>query len=208
MKSARSGDELNLRHRDVFGWPVLAMVALGLADAVFGTSSALLAREAAPDPSLLNSHFNSNPLSSSLQRRTNMEVILLERVAKLGQMGRSRPRQGRFCPQFLLKRARRCAPRGQSRQVRCMKAELEAKQPQGKGEATRSREKIDGRNVVVLRQASETGIVRIGDGSRHHRIVRGRRVTISRSQVMLDAPGQDHRQAHIGIACIRKSRSA
>ncbi len=119
-----------------------------------------------------------------------MEVILLERVAKLGQMGEVvRVRDG-FARNFLLKRGKALRATADNRaKFDGMKAELEARNLQAKGEATKVAEKINGRNVVILRQASETGqlfgsvTVRdiiasfLSDG-----------VTISRSQVMLDAP--------------------
>src|SRR5258708_23376973 len=67
----------------VFGWPVLAMVVLGLADAIFGFRQRYLRGRPPPLPAsctLSNSTTQSDPL-----RRTNIEVILLERFATLGQ---------------------------------------------------------------------------------------------------------------------------
>ena len=70
-----------------------------------------------------------------------------------------------------------------------MKADLEARNLKAKGEAAQVAEKINGQNVIVLRQASETGqlfgSVTVRD------IVTGfetQGVGIGRSQVMLDAP--------------------
>jgi len=87
-----------------------------------------------------------------------MEVILLERVAKLGQMGEVvRVRDG-YARNFLLKRNKALRATADNRaKFDGMKAELEARNLQAKGEATKVAEKIGGRNVVVLRQASETG---------------------------------------------------
>jgi large subunit ribosomal protein L9 len=70
-----------------------------------------------------------------------------------------------------------------------MKAELEANNLKAKGEATKVAEKINGRNVVVLRQASETGQL-FGSVSVRDIITsfEADGVTISRSQVLLDAP--------------------
>jgi len=88
-----------------------------------------------------------------------MEVILLERVAKLGQMGEVVRVKDGFARNFLLKRGKGAARyRRQPLQVStAMKAELEANNIKAKGEASKVAEKINGRNVVVLRQASETG---------------------------------------------------
>ena len=119
-----------------------------------------------------------------------MEVILLERVAKLGQMGEVvRVRDG-FARNFLLKRGKALRATADNRaKFDGMKAELETRNLQAKDEATKVAEKINGRNVIILRQASETGqlfgSVNIRDiiASFQHD-----GVTISRSQVMLDAP--------------------
>ena len=87
-----------------------------------------------------------------------MEVILLERVAKLGQMGEVVKVRDGFARNFLLKRGKALRATADNRaKYDGMKAELEANNLKAKGEATKVAEKIDGRNVIVLRQASETG---------------------------------------------------
>src|SRR6201996_3229088 len=87
-----------------------------------------------------------------------MEVILLERVAKLGQMGEVvRVRDG-YARNFLLKRGKALRATADNRaKYDGMKAELEANNIKAKGEAGKVAEKIDGRDIVILRQASETG---------------------------------------------------
>ena len=106
-----------------------------------------------------------------------MEVILLERVAKLGQMGEVVRVKDGFARNFLLKRGKALRATADNRaKFDGMKAELEANNLKAKGEATKVAEKIDGRNVVVLRQASETGqLFGSVTRARHHRLVRGRR---------------------------------
>ena len=119
-----------------------------------------------------------------------MEVILLERIAKLGQMGEVVRVKDGFARNFLLKRGKALRATSDNRaKFEGMKAELEARNLQAKGEATKVAEKIDGRNVVVLRQASETGQL-FGSVSVRDIIASFENdgVTISRSQVMLDAP--------------------
>jgi large subunit ribosomal protein L9 len=119
-----------------------------------------------------------------------MEVILLERVAKLGQMGEVVKVRDGFARNFLLKRGKALRATNENRaKFDGMKAELEARNLKAKGEAGKVAEKIDGQNVIVLRQASETGQL---FGSVNVRDIvtafEGQSVAISRNQVMLDAP--------------------
>src|ERR671910_221093 len=122
--------------------------------------------------------------------RENMEVILLERVAKLGQMGEVvRVRDG-YARNFLLKRNKALRATVDNRaKFEGMKADLEVRNLQAKGEATKVAEKIDGRNVVVLRQASETGQL-FGSVSVRDIIASFKPdgFTTTPTQVMLDAP--------------------
>jgi len=131
-----------------------------------------------------------------------MEVILLERVAKLGQMGEVvRVRDG-FARNFLLKRGKALRATADNRaKFDGMKAELEARNLQAKTEAGKVAEKIDGRNVIILRQASETGQL-FGSVSVRDIIVsfQNEGVAISRSQVMLDAPIKTIGKHQIAIA--------
>ncbi len=126
-----------------------------------------------------------------------MEVILLERVAKLGQMGEVVRVKDGFARNFLLKRHKALRATADNRaKFEGMKADLEARNLQAKGEATKVAEKIDGRNVVVLRQASESrSVVRFGYRSRHHRILRERRRHHQPQPGHAGRADQDHRQA-------------
>jgi large subunit ribosomal protein L9 len=131
-----------------------------------------------------------------------MEVILLERVAKLGQMGEVvRVRDG-FARNFLLKRGKALRATSDNRaKFDGMKSELEARNLKAKGEASKVAEKIDGRNVMVLRQASETGQL-FGSVTVRDIIAsfESDGVTISRGQVMLDAPIKTIGKHKIAIA--------
>src|SRR6201996_2845973 len=131
-----------------------------------------------------------------------MEVILLERVAKLGQMGEVVRVKDGFARNFLLKRGKALRATADNRaKYDGMKAELEANNIKAKGEATKVAEKIDGRNVIVLRQASETGQL-FGSVSVRDIMTafEAEGVTISRSQVMLDAPIKTIGKHSISIA--------
>ena len=91
----------------VFGWPVLVMSLLGLADTAFDFRGRAARRRGPPNPRNLKT------------RRTTMEVILLERVAKLGQMGEVVRVKDGFARNFLLPQGQGAArDRGQQVQVR------------------------------------------------------------------------------------------
>jgi large subunit ribosomal protein L9 len=87
-----------------------------------------------------------------------MEVILLERIARLGQMGEVVRVKDGFARNFLLPqgKALRATETNKSK-FEGMKAELQAKNLASKGEAEKVGAKLDGQNFPVLRQASETG---------------------------------------------------
>jgi large subunit ribosomal protein L9 len=87
-----------------------------------------------------------------------MEVILLERMARLGQMGDVvRVRDG-FARNFLLPRGKALRATAENRtRFETMKSELEARSLTLKGEAGQVAEKLDGKSFTVLRQASEAG---------------------------------------------------
>src|SRR6478752_5645925 len=81
-----------------------------------------------------------------------MEVILLERVAKLGQMGEVVRVKDGFARNFLLKRGKALRATADNKaKFDGMKAELEANNLKAKGEAAKVAEKIDGRDIVVNR---------------------------------------------------------
>lgn len=131
-----------------------------------------------------------------------MEVILLERVAKLGQMGDVVRVKDGFARNFLLPRGKALRATNDNRaKFDGMKAELEARNLKAKGEATKVAEKIDGRNVVILRQASETGQL---FGSVSVRDIMASfesdGITLSRSQVLLDHPIKTIGQHGVSIA--------
>ena len=87
-----------------------------------------------------------------------MEVILLERVAKLGQMGEVVRVKDGFARNFLLPQGKALrATKDNRAKFEGMKVELEARNLEPKAEADKIGGKLDGKSFVVLRQASETG---------------------------------------------------
>src|ERR1700744_4299401 len=131
-----------------------------------------------------------------------MEVILLERVAKLGQMGEVVRVKDGYARNFLLKRGKALRATADNRaKYDGMKAELEANNVQAKGEAGKIAAKVEGRDVVIIRQASEAGQL-FGSVSVRD-IVAGLAadgITVSRPQVWLDAPIKAIAQQKVTIA--------
>ena len=119
-----------------------------------------------------------------------MEVILLERVARLGQMGDVVRVKDGFARNFLLPRGKALRATAENRtRFETMKGDLEARSLTLKTEAAQVAEKLDGKSFTVLRQASEAGqlfgsvsprdlVTLIGDAG----------FRINRNQIALNAP--------------------
>jgi large subunit ribosomal protein L9 len=87
-----------------------------------------------------------------------MEVILLERVAKLGQMGEVVRVKDGFARNFLLPQGKALrATEANKSKFETMKVDLQAKNLATKAEADKIGSKLDGKSFAVVRQASETG---------------------------------------------------
>ncbi|HEY5166316.1 MAG TPA: 50S ribosomal protein L9, partial [Pseudolabrys sp.] len=87
-----------------------------------------------------------------------MEVILLERIGKLGQMGDVVRVKDGYARNFLLPRRKALrATEDNKSKFEGMKDELQARSLELKGEAGETAAKVDGKTYVVLRNASETG---------------------------------------------------
>ena len=89
-----------------------------------------------------------------------MEVILLERVAKLGQMGETvRVRDG-YARNFLLARGKALrATEENKKRFETQRAQLEARNLELKREADSVAESLNGQSVVILRQSGESGVL-------------------------------------------------
>ncbi len=131
-----------------------------------------------------------------------MEVILLERVAKLGQMGEIVKVRDGYARNFLLKRKKALRATAENRsKYDGMKAELEANNLQAKSEASKVAEKVEGHEVIIIRQASETGQL-FGSVSVRDIVtaLEADHIHVSRPQVWLDAPIKVIGQQKITIA--------
>ncbi len=87
-----------------------------------------------------------------------MEVILLERISRLGQMGDVVRVKDGFARNFLLPRGKALRATDENRtRFEGMKGDLQARSATLKADAAQVAEKIDGKSFTVLRQASESG---------------------------------------------------
>jgi large subunit ribosomal protein L9 len=131
-----------------------------------------------------------------------MEVILLERVAKLGQMGEIVNVKSGFARNFLLKRNKALRATKENREkYEGMRADLEARNLVAKSEASKAAEKINGRDIVLIRQASESGQL-FGSVTVRDIVeaLAADGVAVSRPQVWLDAPIKVIGQKKVTIA--------
>ncbi len=119
-----------------------------------------------------------------------MEVILLERVAKLGQMGETVRVKDGYARNFLLPRGKALrATDANKKRFDEQRSQLEARNLELKSEAQKVAETLDGQSVTMIRQAGESGVL--------YGSVAGRDVaealtaagfTVSRQQVVLNTP--------------------
>jgi large subunit ribosomal protein L9 len=87
-----------------------------------------------------------------------MEVILLERISRLGQMGDVVRVKDGFARNFLLPRGKALRATDENRtRFEGMKADLQARSAAAKADAGQIADKLDGKSFTVLRQASESG---------------------------------------------------
>ncbi len=87
-----------------------------------------------------------------------MEVILLERIGRLGQMGDTVRVKDGFARNFLFPKGKALrATKENKARFETMRKDLEARNLEHKGEAQKVSSQLDGKSFSVLRQASETG---------------------------------------------------
>jgi len=119
-----------------------------------------------------------------------MEVILLERVAKLGQMGEVVRVKDGFARNFLLPKGKalRATKENRSR-FETMKVELEARNLEQKSEAEKIGQKLDGQSFTVLRQAAEGGQLYGSVSPRDlAALVTEKGFAVNRAQIALNTP--------------------
>jgi large subunit ribosomal protein L9 len=119
-----------------------------------------------------------------------MEVILLERVPRLGQMGEVVRVKDGFARNFLLPRGKALRATADNRtRFETMKGDLEARSLALKSDAGQIAEKLNGKNFTIVRQAAESGQL-FGSVSPRDLVslLATSGYNVSRSQVALNTP--------------------
>jgi len=122
-----------------------------------------------------------------------MEVVLLERVAKLGQMGDVVNVKNGFARNFLMPQGKALrATKANLSQFEAQRAQLEATNLETKKEAESLAAKLDGQSFIVIRSASDSGALY---GSVTNRdaadVATEGGFTINKRQIILTAPVKD-----------------
>lgn len=119
-----------------------------------------------------------------------MEVILLERISKLGQMGETVKVRDGYARNYLLPlgKALRANAANKAR-FESERATLEARNLERKSEAQKVAEQLDGKSFIVVRSAGETGQMYGSVAARDIVEILGNEgFTIARNQVELNNP--------------------
>jgi len=119
-----------------------------------------------------------------------MEVILLERIGRLGQMGDVVTVKDGFARNYLLPQGKALrATEANRKRFERERAQLEARDLELKSEAQAVAARLDGRSFIVIRQAGDTGQLYGSVASRDiaEAVTEGG-FTIERRQVLLDRP--------------------
>lgn len=119
-----------------------------------------------------------------------MEVILLERVAKLGQIGDVVKVRDGFARNFLLPNGKALrATEANKKKFETMKAQIQAQNLERKNEAEAVAKKLDGKSVILVRQAGETGQLYGSVSTRDiAEALTKDGFTVERRQIVLNAP--------------------
>ncbi|WP_315919583.1 50S ribosomal protein L9 [Mesorhizobium sp. SP-1A] len=131
-----------------------------------------------------------------------MEVILLERVSRLGQMGDVVKVKDGFARNFLLPKGKALrANESNKKKFEGQRAQLEARNLERKSEAQQVADKLDGKSFVVVRSAGETGQLYGSVSTRDIAdILTGEGFSVARNQVELNHPIKTIGLTNVAIA--------
>jgi large subunit ribosomal protein L9 len=119
-----------------------------------------------------------------------MEVILLERISRLGQMGETVKVKDGYARNFLLPQGKALrANESNKKKFEGQRAQLEARNLERKSEAEKVAATLDGKSFIVVRSAGETGQLYGSVSTRDiSDILTAEGFTVGRNQVELNQP--------------------
>ena len=122
-----------------------------------------------------------------------MEVILLQRIEKLGQMGQVVKVKAGYARNYLLPRRKAIRATDDNKaKYEKQRSQLEAINLSRRQEAEKISGKVDGLTVVIIRQAGETGFLYGSVSARDVAAAATKAgVTIDRNQILMDRPLKD-----------------
>jgi len=131
-----------------------------------------------------------------------MEVILLERISRLGQMGDVVRVKDGFARNFLLPKGKALrANEANKKKFEAQRAQLEARNLERKSEAEKIAELLDGKSFVVVRSAGETGQLYGSVSTRDIAdLLSDEGFSVARNQVLLNHPIKTIGLANVAIA--------
>ncbi|MCB1425103.1 MAG: 50S ribosomal protein L9 [Zhengella sp.] len=119
-----------------------------------------------------------------------MDVILLERITKLGHMGETVKVKDGYARNFLLPQGKALRANAANKaRFEAERAQLEARNNERKAEAAKIAEGLDGKTFIVVRAAGETGQLYGSVAARDVAdILAGEGFTVGRNMVNLNQP--------------------
>ena len=119
-----------------------------------------------------------------------MEVILLERISRLGQMGDTVKVRDGFARNFLLPQGKALrANEANKKKFEGQRAQLEARNLERKAEASKVAETLDGKSFVAVRSAGETGQLYGSVSTRDIAdLITAEGFSVNRNQILLNQP--------------------
>lgn len=119
-----------------------------------------------------------------------MEIVLLQRVEKLGQMGEVVSVKDGYARNYLLPQRKALrATKANLVRFENERAQLEARNLEMRGEAEKVAEKLDGQQFIVIRQAAESGALYGSVTARDiAELATEGGFSVERGQVVLDRP--------------------
>jgi len=131
-----------------------------------------------------------------------MEVILLERVSRLGQMGDTVKVKDGFARNFLLPQGKALrANEANKKKFEGQRAQLEARNLERKSEALQVSEKLDGKSFIAVRSAGETGQLYGSVSTRDIAdLLTAGGFSVNRNQILLNQPIKTIGLTNVAIA--------